>query len=61
MKRIAIPVIGGVITSAIHTLVLIPVYYTLYKLFEQWWHSRNSDPAVTEAAKEFLEVPAVHL
>ncbi len=36
MKRIAIPVIGGVITSAIHTLVLIPVYYTLYKRWEQW-------------------------
>lgn len=39
MKRIAIPVIGGVITSAIHTLVLIPVYYTLYKRWEQWRHS----------------------
>jgi Cu(I)/Ag(I) efflux system membrane protein CusA/SilA len=38
MKRIAIPVIGGVITSAIHTLVLIPVYYTLYKRWEQWRH-----------------------
>ncbi|MFH1302092.1 MAG: efflux RND transporter permease subunit, partial [Planctomycetota bacterium] len=41
MKRIAIPVIGGVITSALHTLILIPVYYTLYKRWEQWknpWH-----------------------
>lgn len=36
MKRIAIPMIGGVITSAIHTLVLIPVYYTLYKRWDQW-------------------------
>ncbi len=36
MKRIAIPVIGGVITSAIHTLVLVPVYYTLHKRWEQW-------------------------
>lgn len=46
MKRIAIPVIGGVITSAIHTLVLIPVYYTLYKRFEQWkesWHSDSTE------------------
>lgn len=41
MKRIAIPVIGGVITSAIHTLVLIPVYYTLYKRFEQWRETRR--------------------
>lgn len=41
MKRIAIPVIGGVITSALHTLILIPVYYTLHKRWEQWknpWH-----------------------
>jgi Cu/Ag efflux pump CusA len=43
MKRIAIPVIGGVITSAIHTLVLIPVYYTLYKRWEQW-HNRGKHP-----------------
>ena len=43
MKRIAIPVIGGVITSAIHTLVLIPVYYTLYKRWEQWMESRRDD------------------
>ncbi len=41
MKRIAIPVIGGVITSAIHTLVLIPVYYTLHKRWEQWRESRD--------------------
>ena len=41
MKRIAIPVIGGVITSAIHTLVLIPVYYTLHKRWEQWRESRR--------------------
>ncbi len=41
MKRIAIPMIGGVITSAIHTLVLIPVYYTLYKRWEQWRHARG--------------------
>ncbi len=32
----AIPVIGSVITSAIHTLVLVPVYYTLHKRWEQW-------------------------
>ncbi|VAX36077.1 Cobalt-zinc-cadmium resistance protein CzcA; Cation efflux system protein CusA [hydrothermal vent metagenome] len=43
MKRIAIPVIGGVITSAIHTLVLIPVYYTLHKRWEQWRELRNNE------------------
>ncbi len=36
MKRIAVPMIGGMITSAVHTLVLIPVYYLLYKRWEQW-------------------------
>ncbi len=44
MKRIAIPVIGGVITSAIHTLILIPVYYTLHKRWEQWRESRRGAP-----------------
>ncbi|REJ65694.1 MAG: AcrB/AcrD/AcrF family protein [Planctomycetota bacterium] len=42
MKRIAVPVIFGVITSAVHTLVLIPVYYTLYKRWEQWKESRRN-------------------
>jgi len=41
MQRIAVPVIFGVITSAVHTLVLIPVYYTLYKRWEQWKESRR--------------------
>jgi len=41
MKRIAVPVIFGVITSAVHTLVLIPVYYTLYKRWEQWKESKS--------------------
>jgi len=42
MKRIAIPVIGGVITSGIHTLLLVPVYYILYKRWEQWKESWTS-------------------
>lgn len=43
MKRIAIPVIFGVITSAVHTLVLIPVYYVIYKRWQQWrGHNRPS-------------------
>jgi len=33
MKRMAAPMIGGLVSSTIHTLVLIPVYYALYK---QW-------------------------
>ncbi|MFQ5733543.1 MAG: efflux RND transporter permease subunit, partial [Planctomycetaceae bacterium] len=53
MKRIAIPVIGGVITSAIHTLVLIPVYYTLYKRWEQWRETRASRPDETSSQSAF--------
>ena len=49
MKRIAVPVIFGVITSAVHTLVLIPVYYTLYKRWEQWKESRHGG---TESVEE---------
>jgi len=45
MKRIAVPVIFGVITSAVHTLVLIPVYYTLYKRWEQWGEQRRESRA----------------
>lgn len=44
MKRIAIPVIGGVITSAIHTLILIPLYFTLHKRWEQWRETRREVP-----------------
>jgi len=54
MKRIAVPVIFGVITSAVHTLVLIPVYYTLYKHWEQWRESRRdglSEPEDTTTSE----------
>ncbi|HUG69362.1 MAG TPA: hypothetical protein VMM76_16545 [Pirellulaceae bacterium] len=50
MKRIAIPVIGGVITSAIYTMVLIPVYYTLYKRWKQWRESRRDGLSELEDA-----------
>jgi len=52
MKRIAIPVIGGVITSAIHTLVLIPVYYMLYKRWEQWREAHRERGAPATATTE---------
>lgn len=34
MKRIAVPMIGGLVTSTIHTLLLIPLYYELLKRWE---------------------------
>jgi Cu(I)/Ag(I) efflux system membrane protein CusA/SilA len=29
MKRMAVPMIGGLFTSTLHTLILIPVYYAM--------------------------------
>ena len=56
MKRIAIPVIGGVITSAIHTLILIPVYFTLHKRWEQWRETRRGEapPPADEVEDRFM-------
>lgn len=34
MKRMAAPMIGGLISSTIHTLVLIPVYYAMFKEYQ---------------------------
>ncbi len=51
MKRIAVPVIFGVITSAVHTLVLVPVYYTLYKRWEQWTRSLRVQ---SESSNEYV-------
>ena len=34
MRRIAAPMVGGVVTSAVVTLVLIPVIY-------EWWYERK--------------------
>ena len=33
MKRMAAPMIGGLITSTLHTLILIPVYYAMVQEF----------------------------
>lgn len=38
MKRMAAPMIGGLISSTIHTLILIPVYYAMFK---EWQLSRK--------------------
>ena len=59
MKRIAIPVIGGVITSAVHTLILIPVYFTLYKRWEQWRERRNDHDSVGESHTQDEPEPAI--
>ena len=61
MKRIAVPVIGGMITSTIHTLVLIPVYYALYKRYEQWRERRGGagadQPLPQESEDDWYDTP----
>ena len=58
MKRIAIPVIGGVITSAVHTLILIPVYYALYKRWEQWRHTATDGDSNPTIANPTIAAPS---
>jgi Cu(I)/Ag(I) efflux system membrane protein CusA/SilA len=46
MKRIAAPMLGGIVTSAVLELLIYPAIYTLWK----WrWEVR---PALTAQAKE---------
>ena len=62
MKRIAVPVIFGVITSAVHTLVLIPVYYTLYKRWEQWrdsWRGGNGELSPAPGGAEMTKLRSI--
>lgn len=40
-KRIATPMIGGLITSTALTLIVIPVIYAMVKEFALWWESRK--------------------
>ncbi|RME27216.1 MAG: CusA/CzcA family heavy metal efflux RND transporter [Deltaproteobacteria bacterium] len=44
MKRIAAPMVGGLVSSTILTLVLLPVLYLVWKGFLLQWHRRH-DPS----------------
>jgi Cu(I)/Ag(I) efflux system membrane protein CusA/SilA len=48
MKRIAAPMVGGVVTSGIMELLVYPVIFFL-------WRSRGLDPSMTPTAEEELE------
>jgi len=50
MQRIAAPMIGGMISSTVLTLLVIPV---LYKLVKQWQDFSNSDIALMEQSQSF--------
>ncbi|MGH7664811.1 MAG: efflux RND transporter permease subunit [Gemmatimonadaceae bacterium] len=42
MKRIAAPMVGGMITSTVLTLIVIPAIYSLWKEREVWWAARRA-------------------
>ena len=51
MKPIAAPIVGGMITSTIHVLILVPVFFVMMKeraLSKGHLHSRNKDSGVSE-------------
>ncbi|MBT3219267.1 MAG: efflux RND transporter permease subunit, partial [Proteobacteria bacterium] len=48
MKRIAAPMVGGLASSTILTLVLIPALYLLYKGFLLWMEGPSKQVAVVE-------------
>lgn len=37
MQRIAVPMVGGMVTSTILTLIVIPAVYAIWKEFEMEW------------------------
>jgi Cu(I)/Ag(I) efflux system membrane protein CusA/SilA len=48
MKPIAAPIVGGMITSTIHVLILVPVFFALMKeraLRRGTLHLKGNDPA----------------
>jgi Cu(I)/Ag(I) efflux system membrane protein CusA/SilA len=41
MRRIAAPMVGGLISSAILSLIVIPAIYLIWKRVAMWWESRK--------------------
>jgi Cu(I)/Ag(I) efflux system membrane protein CusA/SilA len=51
MKPIAAPIVGGMITSTIHVLILVPVFFVMMKeraLRKGHLHARNQDSSVSD-------------
>ena len=44
MKPIAAPIVGGMITSTIHVLILVPVFFAIMKERELRKHTRATIP-----------------
>jgi hypothetical protein len=48
-------VIGGLITSTLLTLVVVPVLYTYLDNLPRWWKRRSSDRAIDNARPATLQ------
>lgn len=55
MKRIAAPMVGGMVSSTILTLIVIPTLYFLWRCVQV--HSENSGPASNESMDDRRRVP----
>jgi copper/silver efflux system protein len=51
MQRIAVPMIGGMISSTLLTLIVIPAIYGLVRGFRQWDEDRVDSQVIPEAAE----------
>jgi Cu(I)/Ag(I) efflux system membrane protein CusA/SilA len=51
MKRIAAPMVGGLVSSAVLTLVIIPAVYFIWKR----WQLRSKLPAESRGSVEIKE------
>ncbi len=49
MKRIAAPMVGGMLTATLLTLVVIPAIYLLWR---RWQVKRGPDRALREALRD---------
>ena len=54
MKPIAAPIVGGMITSTIHVLILVPVFFVMIKERESrkgTLHPQNQEASVTDSPR----------
>ena len=43
MKRVAAPMVGGLVTATVLSLAVVPAIFSLWKGWEIWWAGRGAD------------------
>jgi hypothetical protein len=59
MKRIAAPMVGGMISSTVLTLMVIPAIYSLWKEWEVTRHDGRARRTRAEARRIKIPVPSL--